>query len=186
MQENQNNDATINELKRKRFLELFIAILVGIGLGAILYYLISKRHKFLSNQNVDYEDCSRQMLAAIATIPRDLSPQNRLIIAHQYLLRGDPISRDISIFLGFTALETHIGEAIDSRKPGMSEQARGIVEKAAWYKDIQGINEEDRSKLKKYTVEIRNPLMHGQVYRGELAGEFLDFCDHIIYSKIAA
>ena len=186
MQENPNTDVHIHNLDREKIFELLIALLLGIGLGALIYHFMKRRHEFLVEQEIDYENMAKPMLTAIASFPNDLTPQNRLYIAHHYVQRGDPISRDISIFFGFTALESHLSQAIDAKKPGKSEQAKGIVEKAAWYKDIDGISEEERSKIKHYTISMRNPLMHGQVYRGELAGEFLEFCEQIIYSKVAA
>ena len=163
----------------------------AVGAAYLLYKMIKDEYSFVSEQDVDLSLLPAPMLEEIFESD-DSSYREKLDRAKDLVKNGtEKFSHDFAAFLAFAALEEFLRNMISGLGLTIRKKLTGIVDACIRLRSGSGspiITEADYLTLKYVTQNIRNPLVHGQIYKKDEVPAAIEFIDYFIdrYEPIAA
>lgn len=141
-----------------------------MGISALAYQLLSRRYSVLKAQDVVPENFEKATLEKFLIEDKNHDNSQRLRRACK-LTREDT---DLGGFLAFTTFERHLRSICKAVFPKMPKD-RGLLNLVKKLRSAEILTREHYEKIKFYICDVRNPLIHSEVYCPEKLKDSLTF-----------
>jgi hypothetical protein len=171
-------------------IKIIVGGAIAAGAALLLYSALKRKYAFVEEQSIDL------MLLpapALKEAVDDRSTFHEKMEKARWLLNNgeEKHSTDLAAFLAFVALEEFLRSLISRLGVNLKTRLSGIVDACKRLRSVNGepvISREDYDQLNTLTANIRNPLVHGEVYKKDEVPAAVEFIGSFIqrYESAAA
>jgi hypothetical protein len=160
------------------------------GAAYLIYRVLKEQYSFVEEQQVDLRLLPVPVLEE--AFESETTYREKLDRARYLVHYGkEKYSTDFAAFLAFAALEEFLRNLIRRFGVNLKTKLTGIVDACRRLRSVNGayvINREDYDRLNALTKNIRNPLVHGEIYKKEEVPGAIEFIDDFMqrYEPIVA